>query len=69
MKAEDLAKLEMAGSGYRFRDLRKIMDEVEYEEFCQWMVGQTISMVDGEPVVYAWDVHNWMRPMSDRFWD
>jgi hypothetical protein len=70
MKPDDLVSLQPVRGGYRFRDLERIMDPVEFEEFNRWMVGQTMTD-DGEGnfVVYGVDLENWMRQPHKRFWD
>ncbi len=70
MTPDDLVSLQPIRGGYRFKDLERIMDAVEFEEFSRWMVGQTMtSDDDGNPVVFGVDIENWMRQPHRRFWD
>jgi hypothetical protein len=70
MKPDDLVGLQPINGGYRFKDLKTVMDPVEFEEFERWMVGQTVAD-DGEGnfVVYGSDIENWMRQPHRRFFD
>lgn len=42
--------------GYTPEQIDEIFQGEEREKFNQWMRGQTMALIDGEPVIYTWDV-------------
>ena len=34
---------------------------LKFEDFVEWMYGQTHAIVDGEPAYYEWDVKKFIR--------
>ena len=40
-----------------------------WDEFCKFMVGQTVAIKNNESDYYKWDVENFLRKKENRFWD
>lgn len=55
--------------GYTPEQIEEIFVGEELDAFQEWMNGQTMALIDGEPITYAWDVERYVyyrsRGVSD----
>lgn len=42
-------------------EAKTIIGEEHWDEFIDWMIGQTHGVKDGEPDYYVWDVMRFVR--------
>ena len=50
-------------------DVIKKIGKERWEEFCDFMVGQTVGWKDGETDFYDCNVDNFLQPKNKRFFD
>ena len=46
--------------GYYLSDIEQVLGKEKYEKFAKWISDQTVAIVGGEKVVYAWDYERFL---------
>lgn len=61
--------MDLCGDYMKKIDVIKKIGKERWEEFCDFMVGQTVGWKDEETDFYECDVDNFLNPKNKRFFD
>lgn len=64
-QAKELPKLKLIKygtiKGYTISNIREVLGEEEYQDFKQWIYGQTVGIYKGEDLIYMHDFDSYLK--------